>query len=176
MTSSHFTGGTIFCDAASGFVHVAHQIGRTANETVQATIEFERSASKVGVMVQAYHLDNGTYKSHEFLKEIMSKGQGIKMSSVSAHHQNGAAKNAIKIVVTKAQTMILHAALCWPNMTKKTLWPLALSHAAYLYNCTPSQQTGITPIEVWSQAKSDHHALRSLHPWGCPIYILDPKL
>ena len=98
------------------------------------------------------------------------------MSSISAHHQNGVAENAIKIVVTKARTMMLHAALRWPNMTEKALWPLALSHAAYIYNRTPSQQTGVAPIKVWSRTKLDHHALRSLHPWGCPVYVLDPKL
>lgn len=101
-SAAQFTGGTIFYDAASGYVHVAHQVGRTANETIQSKIAFERMAAEVGVVVQNYHSDNGVYKSHEFLKELMSKGQGIKMSGVSAHHQNGAAKNAIKIVVAKA--------------------------------------------------------------------------
>jgi hypothetical protein len=71
---------------------------------------------------------------------------------------------------------MLHAALRWPGMSEKILWPLALSHAAYLYNRIPLQQTGDAPIEVWMRTRSDHHALQLLHPWGCPVYVLDPKL
>jgi len=30
--------------------------------------------------------------------------------------------------------------------------------------------------EIWSLSKSDHHNLQTIHPWGCPAYVLDPKL
>jgi len=45
------------------------------------------------------------------MKEIHSKGQGIKMSGVSAQFQNGVSENAIKNTVARAHTMMLHAAL-----------------------------------------------------------------
>jgi hypothetical protein len=42
VASSHkFGGGTLFIDAASNYVHVAHQVGATANETIQAKTKFE---------------------------------------------------------------------------------------------------------------------------------------
>jgi len=58
--------------------------------------------------------------------------QGFTYSGVGTHHQNGAAKNAIHTVVIQAHTMKLHAALHWPQMTDAMLWPMALSHSAYL--------------------------------------------
>ena len=64
-----------------------------------------------GISIQAYHTDNGIYASKEFLKELAQKGQGLKMSGVSAQFQNGAAENGIKIMVQKAWTMMLHCAL-----------------------------------------------------------------
>jgi hypothetical protein len=55
--------------------------------------------------------------------------------------------------------------------------PLALSHAAYLYNHTPYEVTCIiAPIEIFLQTTNDGQALRNAHPWGCPAYVLDPRL
>jgi hypothetical protein len=129
------------------------------------------------VVTLDYHTDNGVYKSTEFMKELASKGQGTKRCGVSAHHKNGAAKTVTKIVQNKARSMMIHAAICWPGFSEKNLWPMALSHAAYLHNHTPSADLGwYSPIEIMSQTKSDHHALQSAHVWGCPVYVLHPRL
>ncbi len=171
-----YTGGTIFCDAASGFVFAMHQVGLTAEETIRSKIAFEREAVGCGVSVLNYHTDNGIYARTEYMRELAQKGQGIKMSGVSAQFQNGVAENAIKIVTQKSRTMMIHAALRWPGMVEKELWPMALSHAVYLYNHTPSQATGLSPLEVFARTKSEHHALLHAHPWGCPAYVLEPQL
>ncbi|MGH3053412.1 MAG: reverse transcriptase domain-containing protein [Gaiellaceae bacterium] len=111
------------------------------------------------------------------MKELYEKGQGIRMSGVSAQFQNGAAENAIKIVVQKARTMMIHAALRWPEAADKSLWPMALSHATYLYNHTPSMESGLSPAELFSRTKNQNHGeLLNAHPWGCPTYVLTPKL
>lgn len=175
-SKQRFQGGTIFYDAASSYIHVAHQEGFTANETIRSKIEFERLARDHGVSIDAYHTDNGVYKSAEFMKELAEKGQGLKFSGVSAQFQNGPAENAIKIVVAKARTMMVHAALRWPAQAKKDLWPMALSHAAHLYNHTPKQESGLAPIEIFTSTKSEYHYLLNAHPWGCPVYVLEPKL
>jgi hypothetical protein len=135
--SPKFIGGTIFVDAASGYTHVEHQEGLASAETIQSKVKFEKEAYTSGVTVHAYHTDNGIYKSQDFLLELAEKGQGATMSGVSAHHQNGVAENAIKIVTQKARTMMLHVALRWPSMLDKNLWPMALTHATHLYNQTP---------------------------------------
>ena len=72
--------------------------------------------------------------------------------------------------------MMIHASLHWPEADDESLWPLAVSHAAYLYNNTPDATSGISPIEVFSGTTSDHKALRLAHTWGCPVYVLEPKL
>ena len=42
---------------------------------------------------------------------------------------------------------MIYAALMWPDAKDDSLWSLALSHAAYLYNHIPKEVTGIAPIE-----------------------------
>ena len=166
----------MFYDAASGSVHCYHQFGLTANETIESKIAFERMAQGCGVTVKDYHTDNGVYTSKEFMRELAEAGQGLSLSGVDAQFQNGAAENAIKIVVRMARTMMLHATLRWPEVADKDLWPLAMTHAAHLYNHLPNRHSGVSPMELWTRTMSDHSVLTNSHPWGCPVYVLDPKL
>ena len=175
-SQSQYSGGTLFYDAASGSVHCYHQLGMTASETIESKIAFERMAQGCGVAVKDYHTDNGIYTSKEFMRELNEAGQGLTLSGVDAQFQNGAAENAIKIVVRMARTMMLHATLRWPEVADKALWPLAMSHAVHLYNHTPHRDSGVSPMELWTRTMSDHSALANSHPWGCPVYVLDPKL
>ena len=110
------------------------------------------------------------------MKELAQKGQGIQLSGVSAQFQNGFSENCIKIVTNKARAMMIHASLHWPEVYDKSLWPLAISHATYLYNHTPDKESGISPAEIFTGSKSDHSQLMNLHPWGCPAFVLEPRL
>ena len=175
-SSLKYGGGTLFLDAASGYINVSHQVGQTAAETIESKMKFEREALTCGVTVQSYHTDNGVFTSKEFMRELAAKGQGLKLSGVSAQFQNGAAENSIKIVVRNARTMMIHASLRWPGFAERDLWPMALSHAVHLHNVTPRQETGVSPIEVFTRTTPDPNALRNMHPWGCPVYVLHPKL
>jgi len=74
-------------------------------------MRFERSAIYIDVKIHPYQTDNEIYYSDEFLKELLAKGQGIKMSGVSDQFQNGAAASIIKSEVQSARTMMLHANL-----------------------------------------------------------------
>ena len=56
------------------------------------------------------------------------------------------------------------------------LWPFTLTHAAYLWNILPNGSFGLSPIEIYTGAKMAVRALRSEKTWGCPAYVLDPKL
>ena len=91
-------GSAVFMDAASGYVHVEHQVSLSATDTIQAKQSFERSAIEYGVNVEAYHSDNGVFTAKEFMKELTEKGQGIRLSGSGAHFQNGFVENGIKIV------------------------------------------------------------------------------
>ena len=128
ISTQQYCGGTLFYDAASGKIRVVHQVSLNAHETVAAKLTFEKEALQVGVSVKNYQTDNGVYTSQEFLKELTDSDQGIKHSGVGGHHHNGAAENAIKNVQRRARTMMVHAALRWPDQNERDLWPLALEH------------------------------------------------
>ena len=87
--------------------------------------------------------DDGDDK--DYMKELVKDGQTIKHSSVGGHHHNGVAENAIKNVVRKARTMMIHAALRWPECSEKSLWPMALSHAVHLHNHASKMDSGLSP-------------------------------
>jgi transposase InsO family protein len=133
-------------------------------------------AKENGVLIKEYHTDNGAYQSAAFQEALRENEQSIRYSGVGAKWQNGVAENAIKIVTTRARTMMIHAALHWPEEDDKTLWHLAVSYAAHLYNNVPNMRTGIAPVELFTGTKSDHQALKNAHPWGCPVYVLEPSL
>jgi len=71
---------------------------------------------------------------------------------------------------------MFHAAIRWPDHYSKSLWPLTMSYAVHLHNHTPRRQDGLFPVEIWSRSKSNYSQLRAAHPWGCPTYVLDPRL
>jgi transposase InsO family protein len=155
---------------------VHQQVTLNATDTINSKIAFKREAQDVGVPIESYHTGNGIYSSAAFTKEIASNYQQIKFSRVGAKWQNGVAEKAIKILVSKARTMMIYASLMWSEAKDEALWPMVVSHAAYLYNHTPNEVTGIAPIEIFLQTTNDGQALRNAHPWGCPAYVLDPRL
>jgi hypothetical protein len=71
---------------------------------------------------------------------------------------------------------MLHVALRWPGFAEQELWPMAMSHAVHLWNHTPKMGSGLAPIEVFTGSKTDYTHLLNAHPWGCPVYVLEPKL
>ena len=40
----------------------------------------------------------------------------------------------------------------------------------------PNYRSGITPLELLTSNKADHRDLSRSHVWGCPVFVLDPKL
>ena len=110
------------------------------------------------------------------MEELGKKDQTLHLSGVSAHHQNGVAKNSIKNMVRTAHMIMLHAALQWPEEANKKLWPQALQHAIFLHNNTLQMDSDLSPKEIWTKSKSEYHYLTHVHPWGCPVYVLDPKI
>jgi hypothetical protein len=176
VSSQKIRGGTLFADAATGFISVHHQVSLTAVETITSKLKFEREAYSAGVSVKDYRTDNGIYTSREFARELETKGQGITHSGVGGHHHNAVAENNIGHIVRSARTMMIHAALRWPAGMDKDLWPLAMSHAVHIYNHTPKQDSGLSPMELWTRTKSSHSVILNARPWGCVGYVLDPRL
>jgi hypothetical protein len=176
QSSLTYKGGTVFADAASSYISLHPQVGFTATETIKSKIAFEREATTFGAKVQQYNTDNGMCTSKEFVEELSREQQTQHLSGVGAHHQNGPAENTIKNLSQQARIFMFHAAIRWPEHYNKSLWPLAMSCAVHLHNNAPRRQDGLCPIEIWSRSKSDYSQLHSAHPWGYPVYVLDPRL
>ena len=71
---------------------------------------------------------------------------------------------------------MLHAALRWKNgPVDSTFWPFAVRHACYVYNHCPDA-SGTCPADKFFGNTVPRHKLLDLHCWGCPVYVLNPKL
>ena len=73
---------------------------------------------------------------------------------------------------------MVHAAMHWPSngLDNIHLWPFAVQHVFWLFNQFPNRVTGLTPLEVFTKTKSDHCDLQRAHVWGCPVFVLNPRL
>ena len=127
-----YCGGTIFVDHASGLVKVYFQINLTAAETLKSKRKFEQFAGEHGVQVKSYHSDNGVFDSAEFKSEMKVLGQTVTFSGPGAHHMNGCAERGIQTIVSGARTMLVWAAMMWPDASNPNLWPMAMDYKAML--------------------------------------------
>ena len=89
-----FTGGCIFVDHASGFIHVEMQVNLNTHETLKAKEKFELTTCRqYGVTPQEYYLaDNSkVFTSSEFTRNLSTFAQIMRFAGVGAHHHNGIA-------------------------------------------------------------------------------------
>ena len=72
---------------------------------------------------------------------------------------------------------MLHSVIHWPDQADLALWPFALDYAAYLWNNMPQKDSKMAPLELFGSLKfSSYGHLNRARVWGCPVYVLDPKL
>ena len=174
--SQKFVGGTIFVDISSGFIQAFPQTSLCASETVLRKKRFERNLSNFGHTIHHYLGDNGVYRSKEFQDEIKICGQTMDFCGVGAHHQNGVAERAIRTVSESARTMMLHAAIHWSGAVDINLWPMAAEYAVHVYNLLPNIQSNTAPLELITGSRLSPGEVRNCRVWGCPAYVLDPKV
>lgn len=171
-----YNGGTIYVDHASSFVFIHNQISLRSGETIQGKHKLERFMDSLGIKVTSYRGDNHPFGSAAFLKDLKLQDQTITYSGVGAHFQNGVAERALQTITYWARAMMMHQLLNWPDQFDPTLWPFALEHAAYLWNNMPKQGSRYTPLELLARTKSGPSPLQQARVWGCPAFVLDPKL
>ena len=73
----------------------------------------------------------------------------------------------------------MHAALRCPEDTLSIeIWPMTIDYSVWVYNQTPDMQPGLSAIGVWSRSRFEpvSETLSNFHVWGCPTYVLEPKL
>ena len=130
------------------------------------------------VEIKHIHSDNGVFAADEFRSDCEAKNQKQTFSGVGTKHQNAKAEHDIQTIMWMARSFLLHVSLRWTErgVDNIALWGFAVKHAAWLYNRIPNRITGITPLEMLTNTKSDHRDLLRTHVWGCPCYVLDPTL
>ena len=124
----------------------------------------------------SYRGDNGVYKYNAFKEDIVKRKQTLTLSGVEMHGQNGTAERSIGTIVNAARTMMLHQALLWPAQFDIQLWPFALSHTVYLWNHLSHATHSSTFLEIYPSTKQDKDILRNDKLWGCPAYMINPRL
>ena len=75
--------------------------------------------------------------------------------------------------------MLMHAALRFTEDIFSTdICPMSMDYAVWVYNRIPDMQSGLSAIEIWSRSRFEpvSETLSSCHVWGCPTYVLEPKL
>ncbi len=168
--------GTIFVDHSSGKVFNFPQLSNSAVDTIRSKRTLKRLACDEGITIKHIHTDNGVFASAAFRADCDSKSQKLSFSGVGAHHQNGVAERNIKTVSQWARASMLHAAFHWHEHANIKLWPQAVDYAVWIFNRLPSVQHGLSPNELWSRSRNTNHDLRRAHPFGCPVFVLDPAL
>ena len=53
--------------------------------------------------------------------------------------------------------------------------PMAVDYACYVYNHL-LKSNGVAPADLFLGSMVPRHKLKDLHVFGCPVYVLDPKL
>jgi len=53
---------------------------------------------------------------------------------------------------------------------------MAMQYVCDIYNEIPRGDADVTPEEIFSQVLSHHSRLLNARTWGCPCYVLEPKL
>ena len=98
-----FSGGCLFINHASGFIHVEFQTHLNTHETINAKDNFELMCQDNGVVAQSYVSDNGSvFTSSGFTNKLHEFAQIIHFAATGAHHHNGTAGVPFK------------QSCCWP--------------------------------------------------------------
>ena len=172
-----YCGGCLFVDHATGFVHVEHQTSTSTHDTLRAKESFELFCRDHGVLPQKYVSDNATaFTSKRFSEHLAVHRQINSFAGAGAHHHNGHAERSIRAMMSIARTMMLHSAIHWPDLADATLWPMAVTHAVFLWNHIPSLDTGLSPSDLFTKSRWPQQRFHDLHVWGCPVYVLNKTI
>ena len=127
--------------------------------------------------MKEYHSDNGTaFTAQKFRQHLYDKGQTERFAATGSHHQNGRAERAIRTIMGMSRTMLLHSAIHWSEVADATLWPLSVRLATYLYNRVTTNDSGLSPHDLWTRTRYSFKDLHEIQVFGCPVYVLDKKL
>ena len=98
-------------------------------------------------------------------------------SGAGAHHMDADAERGIGTIVSlMARIRMIHAKLRWPDAITPALWPKAVDYTANIYNSGP-RNNNTCPLDILLRTVVPRSRLLALlHVWGCPAWVLHPKL
>ena len=175
--SEKYCGGCIYVDHGTGLIHVELQQHFNSHQTLESTKNFEKMAGDYGVVIQSYVSDNGSsFTSQEYANWLADFKKDVKHSGVGAHHSNGIAERNIGYVLPIARAMMHHSAIHWPDVADAQLWPLAVQHAVHILNRIPREDSGLSPLELFTRKTWSRDKFHQFHVWGSPAYVLDATI
>ena len=169
-------GGTMFIDHATNFIFHRHQVNLTSAESIRSKHALEAHFHTYGIKPHHYSSDNHPFTSKEWVADCKNQHQHRSYSGVGAHHQNYIERH-IQTIFNWSRTSLLHFVLHWPQQAQENLWPFAIDYSVHLWNTMPTRDRVVSPMELLSSmAFRNHHHLQRAHVFGCPVFVLDPKL
>jgi hypothetical protein len=178
-SSNQYVGGTIFIDHATNYLFTNHQVNLTAESTVASKHKCENTFDEFGIQIRQFAADNHPFRSKAWVADCAVQLQRpTRHSGVGAHHQI-LAERQIQTTFNWSRANLLHFVLHWPQMAKNrdNLWPFAVDYAVYMHNHLPSLDMRVSPLERLTNTILDNHNhLTRAHVFGCPVYVLDPRL
>jgi len=102
--------------------------------------------------------------------------QTISYCGVGAHHQNGQVEKLIHDIQDQGRTILLHAKQRWPQAITEHLWPYAYYLCTKIRKLTPRSSDGKILQHIFCGSSISTPAIKHLHPFGCPAYVLDSTL
>ena len=173
ITDKRYKYATVFVDQFSGMGYIYLQKEASVEETLEAKKAFERYALSMGVIIRAYHADNGVFKAKGWINECHTKEQGMTYAAVGAHHTNGKAERRIRELQEMARTSLIHANRRWPGAIEAYLWPYAVRYACDCINNTPNLQDPQrkSPYQLFSGSDVEVNPKHWM-PFGAPAYVL----
>ena len=175
--TEQYVGGTICVNYSSGCIFHHHQTLLQAGTMIQGKHKFETFADQFGIKLKTFHAHNHPFAKKEFLKDVELQDQEIKFSGVGNHHQNGVSEWATQTLTSWALCYMTHQLMHWPACFQADMWSFAFDHAVMIWNHLPQAWSGLCPLELFTRTKSSRHdTITNAHVWGCPAYVLNPKL
>ena len=178
-SSNQYVGGTIFIDHATNYLFTNHQVNLTAESTVASKHKCESMFDEFGIQIKQFAADNHPFRSKAWVADCATQLQRpTRHSGVGAHHQI-LAERQIQTTFNWSRANLLHFVLHWPQMAKNrdNLWPFAVDYAVYMHNHLPTLDMRVSPLErLTNTLFGNHNHLTRAHVFGCPVYVLDPRL
>lgn len=179
VSDKTYVGGSIWVDAATGVVRVHLHTTFDTHETLLGKKIFEDWMKEHGVeKIEEYVSDgHSSFTSQDYQQHLSDNRQVQRFAPPGGHHHNGPAERAIGVLMNMSRTMLIHAALHWPEMADPALWPMAVTHAAHILNRLPRENTANrAPLELLTHSILDPNEYTDLHVWGSPVYVLEPGI